>query len=86
MKKLRLKALSLGATEILNRDQLRAIMGGDCDGCTHGWCDAGICRDYDGGGGPSGSGPDGCAEGFVHCGNCGCQTDSFCTQNGGCAM
>jgi hypothetical protein len=85
MKKLRLKALSLGAREILSREQLRSITGG-CDNnvpCPGGeWCDAGICRQYGGTGGASASGGSGCPTGEVPCGNCGCQSQC----NGGCAI
>jgi hypothetical protein len=68
MKKLRLKALSLGATEILSREQLKSITGGctsalNCDfgqycdsyedPITHQWVD-GVCITADTGGSGSG--------------------------------
>jgi hypothetical protein len=64
MKKLRLKALNLGATEILSREQLRSINGGctsdsDCTGdnvvcnsfnvCMGGYDTTGSGGSYDGG-------------------------------------
>jgi hypothetical protein len=75
MKKLRLKALSLGATEILTREQLKAITGGSCTSvqdcgallpaCVNGECVA------LGGGSGSGGGSDGggtvCEPGFYNC-------------------
>jgi hypothetical protein len=44
MKKLRLRALSLGAREILSREQLKSITGGctDSSNCNGGWCDAAV--------------------------------------------
>ncbi len=64
MKKLRLKALSLGAREILSREQLRSITGG-CSGpdeCLGGWCINGNCTSTNlGSGSSTGSGGrDGC--------------------------
>ncbi len=78
MKKLRLKALSLGAREILSREQLKAVTGGcSADGdCQGGWCDAGVCHAYGSGYGDngSGSGSGSCREGFTYCNSsCGCQ-------------
>ncbi len=57
MKKLRLKALSLGAREILSREQLRSVTGGcmtsyDCDG-GRGFCNA--LNECEGGGGSGGA-------------------------------
>jgi hypothetical protein len=70
MKKLRLKVLSLGAREILSREQLRSITGGACqnDGDCEGgaYCSSGQCW-----GGPSGvndgSGSGNCDQNAVHC-------------------
>jgi hypothetical protein len=56
MKKLQLKALNLGATEILSREQLKSIMGGcstDSE-CSSGVCQYGVCND--GGGSASDAG------------------------------
>jgi hypothetical protein len=87
MKKLRLKALSLGAREILNREQLKAVTGGcnDNNDCYHDQ----YCNNYgeciDGGGGSKyGSGTGGCPEGTYNCycngGLIGCLSDFDCTH------
>ena len=92
MKKLRLKALSLGAKEILNREQLKAISGGcttsqDC-GALLPVCSSGTCVASGGGnssptsGYASGDVP--CIPGTAICGNCGCQTPGDCNNLGGC--
>lgn len=59
MKKLRLKALSLGAREILSREQLKSITGGcivDTD-CPGGYCNAidSTCHYDSGGSGSTGT-------------------------------
>jgi len=70
MKKLRLKALSLGAREILSREQLRAITGGDCN--DNGDCGGYACIDgHCAPGNGSNECPDGqlpCFSGPVYCG------------------
>ena len=93
MKKLRLKALSLGAREILSREQLKAITGG----CTSdSQCGSGICNSSSvcvGGSGP-GSGHNYTGSGQAVCysssgtdsnGNsCTCSEEP--DGNGGCKM
>jgi hypothetical protein len=59
MKKLQLKALSLGAREILSREQLRSINGGcsnDDDCSAGGYCQNGSCWGNWGGSDIGGSG------------------------------
>jgi hypothetical protein len=90
MKKLRLRALSLGAKEILSREQLRAVIGGDCN-------DRGDCGGYeciDGHCAPpaSGTGSNECPDGELPCfvphtaQYCGCLSQSQCDgkQSSGC--
>lgn len=94
MKKLRLKALELGAKEVLTRAQLRNILGGSCTlnsdcGVFH-YCYMGNCYDSNtpppvgGSGGSGGSGgTGGCTDGSSLC-TCkgiyyGCQTSSACS-------
>jgi len=83
MKKLRLRALDLGAKEVLSREQLKHILGGDGSGgiggsgsgCTNptecnGFttCINGVCTDPLGGGsGSGGSGGGGITCGLWHC-------------------
>lgn len=81
MKKLKLKALSLGAREILSREQLRSITGGSCasaDGCAiNEYCDeSDNCVPLEGG--YSGSGAGG-GSGSGSQMECYCQT--FCCGN-----
>jgi hypothetical protein len=64
MKKLRLKALSLGAREILTREQLKSINGGctslsDCSLSQICNVSRGVCEDADPGGSSVGSGSGG---------------------------
>jgi len=89
MKKLRLKALSLGAREILNREQLKAISGGcttdqDC-GALLPVCSGGSCVAAGGGTIPSGSSADPtCPSGYYTCfcglSNMGCLTPDECSH------
>lgn len=83
MKKLRLRALDLGAKEVLSREQLKLILGGDGSsgiggsgsGCLNptecnGFttCINGVCTDPLGGGsGSGGSGGGGTTCGLWHC-------------------
>lgn len=46
MKKLKLKVLELGATEVLTRDQLKNVLGGDGSTFNDGHCKTGTCRLY----------------------------------------
>jgi hypothetical protein len=58
MKKLQLKALSLGATEILGREQLKSILGGcstDSDCSSGGHCQDGVCDNEGGSASDTGS-------------------------------
>lgn len=84
MKKLKLKALALGATEILTREQLKSIMGGcfadsDCpsgqkcnSGATGG--DGGCYTPTGGIPGIGGSGSSSCPAGTHFCSSYGCTT------------
>lgn len=96
MKKLRLKALELGATEILSREQLKNILGGGGTSCsTNGDCNNGESCCYGScmtqsqctqqGSIGSGSGGSGvvCPTGTVTCGGCGCVSPSTCAQHNG---
>ncbi len=91
MKKLRLKALSLGAREILNRDQLRRITGGSCS--TDYDCGAGsVCNslnectaDPNQGGSGSNGDPSGCDNGTYHCTCSATNTDIGCMTPEQCA-
>lgn len=74
MKKLRLKALSLGAREILSREQLKRVIGGGCQNANDCpldyFCDLnGVCE-YSGipdGSTPSTASGTGCDYGYVKC-------------------
>lgn len=93
MKKLRLKALKLGAREILSREQLKSITGGACldnTGCdTYYYCYNGHCQyasitpgDNPGSNNPPGSGStglgEGCGAGYTSCGTVGCVIIGTC--------
>jgi len=83
MKKLRLKALSLGAREILNREQLKAVTGGcftDTDCGSGGSCDTNSNQCT---GGPSGGS---CLPGQSQCGICGCKSAADCAALGASCM
>lgn len=87
MKKLKLKALTLGATEILTREQLKTIMGGcssstDCGGGN--WCDGGTCKPYPGSGGNPGTGS-GSGSGIGPGSTCG-QDQYWCSYTSGCVF
>jgi hypothetical protein len=84
MKKLRLKALSLGAREILDREQLKRIVGGcssDAD-CTAGYCNTATGDCVSGGDGSDNGSVSGCDTFTPPCGICGCQSPQACAELG----